>query len=283
MEKIVERKSCIFVILIWLLFSGICQAEVVEEVGEACDPDIKIAQEEALKQAKKTAIENYIGTLIDSRALVINSRLMQETIQTMAQGKARLLGKPSIISATPFPEKGFVCVKLKAKFEIDKRDLSRVNFGLNMLLNKKGFVAGDELKITLYAKERCYPYLFSVDAKGNVYRLLPNSIEDNPLIKGRFDFPTVKMKKKGIKLIVLPNPELKDKVQTEELIFVCTREQEDSLSQLFQEAFVANREDFKKSIKSFHHKAKELAQVLNKIGLANYEMMDVFYQVRREQ
>ena len=272
-----------FLFLICFLVSKTSYAKIVEQIGEACHRDFQVAQEEALKQAKARAVETYIGTLVDSRILVINSKLMRKTIQTMALGKVKLVEKPFIISAEPLKEKGIICVKLKAKFEIDKSQFYRANFGLKMILNKKEFKPGEELKVYLYAQKKCYPYLFSVDAEGNVYRLLPNFIEKSPVIEKKMEFPTPKMQASGISLVVVPNPRSKSSHQVEELIFICTRKKENALYDLFPEAFVMNEESLKKLSIPFPIKVEKLAEILEQIGLENYEMIDDFYWVVKEK
>ncbi len=274
-----KKWMCLIIGIFWVFSVCVCYGKIVEGEGYACDPNIEVAKKKALKQARARAVEYYVGVMVDSRALVVNGKLMRETIQTMALGKAHLVGDP-YFSVEPHPEENIVCVNATARFEVKKEDFYKKNFGLKLVLNKDEFKPGDELKIWLYAKKKCYPYLFSVDAEGKVYRLLPNHIEKKPVLEGKLEFPTPKMKYAGITLAVFPNPKLKKKVQIEEILFICTKEREESLAELFPEAFAATPEEFKKLIfRPFLLKVEELAQVLEQIGLSNYEMVDDFYKI----
>ncbi len=270
----------LLILVCWLMVGKCALAKKVEVVGEGCDPNINIAKEKALKNAKKNAVESYVGTLIDSRELVVKGKLMREIIQTMALGKVKLVGTPAILKSYTDPKKGFCCVTLKAKFEIDKEQIINLpNFEIGILLNKKEFKPGDEMEIYLYAKNKCYPYLFSVDSEGKVYRLLPNFIEKEPVLSGKMVFPTEKMKLKGIELRVFPSKKNPDPRQVEELIFICTRKKEDVLLSLFPEAFVQSAKDLKKF---YTLNQEKLAEILEQIGMDNYEMKDDVYFVLRK-
>ena len=260
-------------------------AKIIEETGEACHPNIRIAKEEALKDAKKKAIEYYVGTLLETRELIVNGKLMRKTIQTVALGQTKLAGKP-VYEITTDSQKNITCAKVHAKFKLDKNSFSQANFGLKLILTKKDSSPGEELKVTLYSEKTCYPYLFSVDVLGNVYRLLPNKIEPHPRIKGKMTFPTPKMKKAGMTLAVYPLPN-KKKVQEEEILFICLKEPDNALKALFPEAFAENIIDLSRQLRTIQvhenlaPKVEALATVLNQIGLQNYEMVDQFYLIKQ--
>ncbi len=272
-------KVIICLMLLQLVYISFSYGKVVKGQGYACDPNIEIAKEKALKRARKSAVEEYVGILVDSRDLVINGKLMRETIQTMALGKAHLVGSPEY-EVKSYPNKGIVCVNVTANFDVKKEDFYKSNFHLKLVLNKNEFHPGEELKVWLYSKKRCYPYLFSVDARGRVFRLLPNHIEKSPVLEGKLEFPTAKMRYIGITIAIFPDPELKQKSQIEELFFVCTKKREKSLEDLFPEAFVQNSKHLKRLLnRPFLLKVSQLAQVLEQIGLSNYEMVDTFYRI----
>ncbi len=269
-----------FLVVSVSIWMPLCYGKVIEAEGYACDSNIEVAKKKALRQARQRAVEEYVGVLVDSRVLVVNGKLMRETIQTMALGKVRLIGNPEFFEEKIHLQENVICIRAKAKFEVKKEDFYRRNFGLKLVLNKKEFKPGEELRLSLYAREKCYPYLFSVDAEGRVYRLLPNHIKKDPVLQGKLVFPTPRMKSAGITLAVFPNPKLKKKVQIEEMLFICTRKREESLKELFPEAFATSEEEFKKLVfQPFGLKVEALSQVLEQIGLSNYEMIDDFYRI----
>ncbi len=285
-------KSSIFFLSLFLTILFLFQvylssaiARVVKAEGEACHSDLRKAKELALKDAKKNAVETYLGVLIESKQLLVNGKLKRKTIQSIALGKIKLIGSPIYEETFKDIEKDLQCVKVHAQFQLIEEEIKQADFGLKIILNKNEFLPGEELRITLYSKTKCYPYLFSVDTLGNVYRLLPNRIESSPVIKGKLEFPTFKMRKEGISLIVYPIPNLK-KVQEEEILFLCLKKPDDALRDLFPEAFAEDITDVAQKLKrikedeSIMRKAEHLAKVLNQIGLHNYEMVDTFYLIR---
>ena len=108
---------------------------------------------------------------------------------------------------------------------------------------------------------------------------MPNFIEKSPVIEKKMEFPTPKMQASGISLVVVPNPRSKSSHQVEELVFICTRKKENALYDLFPEAFVMNEESLKKLSIPFSIKVEKLAEILEQIGLENYEMIDDFYWI----
>ena len=280
MRKLVLMLICAF---LFIFLFEVCYAEIREEIGYACDPNVEVAKKKALKKAEEEAVKKYVGVLIESRTLVIKGKLARKIIQSVALGKIKVIDE-QILAHEFLEKKGLICIKVKAKLEINKSQFYRSNFGLRMVLNKDEFKSGELLKVYLYSKKRCYPYLFSVDAKGNVFRILPNSVEKSPTLEGKMVFPTKKMESSGITLAVYADPQNSSPRQIEELVLVCTRKKEDVLLKLFPEAFVPNPEEIKKNIPIFSifpHTAEKLAEILNQIGLENYEMIDDFYIVTK--
>ncbi len=278
------KKIALFclLILVFPLFCSISYAKIVEETGYACASNLEIAKKKALKNAEEKAISSCIGLLIDSRILTVNNKLVRKTIQTLALGKVKVIKGPEVISSQI--HHNTICVKIKATLKVDKKEFYRSNFGLKLVLNKKNLKSGEFLKIFMYSQKKCYPYLFSVDSMGHVFRLLPNSIEKTPVLKGKMVFPTKRMETAGIVLAVFPNPEDPSPHQVEEIVFICTKEREDVLLSFFPEAFVGNPQKLKESISTaslFSYNSEKLAEILEQIGLNNYEMIADFYTITR--
>ncbi len=254
-------------------------ALVVESEGEGCSSDIKKAKKEALKNAKISVVERHVGTLISSKTLIVNSRLLRDIIQTRVLGTVKLAGEP-VYENPRISGRDQLCVKVKARFEIPASEIKPANFGLVILLSKKKLRAGERLELELSAEKHCYPYLFSVDAKGRVYRLLPNPVQGSERLKGKLYFPTEKMKSLGYELVVFP---LKDvpKPQREEILFICSKKPVKAFEDFFPSAFAEDGRKLKKLLSNpYPHSVERFSEILVQLGAENYDTVDDFYIVR---
>ena len=263
-------------LLISLFLFSYSFAKVVESVGLACHWDLKQAKKEALENAKLNVVQTYVGTLISSKDLLINGELVRNIIQSRALGNVKLTEKPKILQKY-FSSNDEVCVKLKAKFNIQNENIEPANFGLILLLNKKEFKPKEELQITISSKKPCYPYIFSVDAKQRVYMIFPNPIEDTFLLKGKYSIPSPKMKAKGFYLTIYPLPDLK-LPQTEEIIFACTKVKTNLFKDFFASAFVEDQKKLQKLLnRPYTETIKIFNELLTQIGIENIDMTSDFY------
>ena len=268
----------IFLTLLLILF-GISFSAVVESEGEGCSSDIKEAKREALKNAKLNAVEKHVGVLISSKTLIVNSKLMRDIIQTRTVGYVKLSGDP-VYGEPRIEGKDQVCVTVKASFEIPDRSLKPADLGLVLILSKKELKAGEELYLEISSEKPCYPYLFSVDAEGRVYRLLPNPVERSKKLTGRLRFPTQKMLSEGYKLMAAPLPKL-PLPQREEILFVCTKERIRSFEEFFPSAFAEDDKELRKLLTQVYPRTVErFSEILTQVGAENYDMVDDFYIIR---
>ncbi len=267
------------VLLILLILLGTSFSAIVEAEGEGCSSDIKEAKREALKNAKINAVERHLGVLISSKTLVVNSRIMRDIIQTRAVGYVKLSGDP-IYGEPRIEGKDQVCVTVKASFEIPDKSLKPADFGLVLILSKRNLRAGEELYLEISSEKPCYPYLFSVDAEGRVYRLLPNPVEGSFKLKGKVRFPTERMISHSYKLVVEPLPG-HPLSQREEILFVCAREKVRSFEEFFPSAFAEDEKELRKLlIQAYPKTVERFNEILTQVGAENYDMVDDFYLVR---
>jgi len=268
------------VLLLVLFLFSFSYAKVITFEGEGGSSDIKKAEEEAVKNAKIRAVERYIGTLINSKTLIANGKLMRDIIQTKTYGK--VMTRNVKIVDKYFSGKQEVCVKVAAILELpDKKEIKPADFGLVLLLNKKKLRAGERLRITVSSEKPCYPYLFSVDSKGRVFRLLPNRIQDTFKLQGKLTFPTESMIEKHYDLLVYPLPELKFP-QKEEILFICTKEKVKALREFFPSFIVGETkvEKIKELLnRPFGETLETFNQVLFQVGIENYDMVDETYEI----
>jgi len=264
-------------IALFLLFS-ISFSAVVSSEGEGCSSDIKKAKREALKNAKLNAVERHVGVLINSKTLVMNSKLMRDIIQTRVMGTVKLVGDP-VFGEPKMAGKDQICVRVRADFEVPDESVKPADFGLVMMLSKKELRRGEELKLEISSEKRCYPYLFSVDAKGRVYRLLPNPAQETEPLKGKMFFPTKKMVSLGYKLAVFPLGDLPIP-QREEVLFVCSKKKVKAFEEFFPNAFAEDSTELRKFLRTPYPKTVErFSEILTQLGVENYDMVDDFYVI----
>ncbi len=263
-----------------LLYVELSFSAVVESQGEGCSSDIKKAKREALKSAKLNAVERHLGVLINSKTLIVNSKIMRDIIQTRMVGTVKVIGEPDY-GEPKIAGKDQICISVKVRLEIPDESLKPANYGLVLVLEKKNLRVGEEFSLDLSSEKPCYPYLFSVDAKGRVYRLLPNPIEGSPKLRGKLRFPTKKMISQSYKLVAVPLPDV-PLPQREEVLFVCAKDKVKSFEEFFPSAFVEDEKELRKLLNTDYQKTVErFNEILVQIGAENYDMVDDFYIIRR--
>ncbi len=267
------------IFLILLILLGTSFSAIVESEGEGCSSDIKEAKREALKNAKINAVERHLGVLISSKTLIVNSKIMRDIIQTRMVGKIKRVNEP-VYGEPRIVGKDQICVFARARFDIPDESLKPADFSLVLVLSKKKLKAGEELYLEISSEKPCFPYLFSVDAEGRVYRLLPNPVEKSFKLMGKVRFPTERMISHSYKLVVEPLPG-RPLPQREEILFVCAREKIRSFEEFFPSAFAEDEKELRKLLTQAYPKTVErFNEILIQLGAENYDMVDDFYLIR---
>ncbi len=265
-------------IILFLFTFLLSFGEIVVSEGEGCSSDIRRAKKKALKNAKINAVERHIGVLINTKTLIVNGKLMRDIIQTRVLGTVKLIGEPEY-GEPYFAGRDQICIKVKAGFEIPQEKINPSDFGLTMLLSRKKLLPGEELYIELSSEVPYYPYLFFVDAKERVFRLLPNPVQDTEKIYGKFIFPTKKMINEGYRIVVFPLPDF-PLPQREEILFICTKKKIKAFEEFFPSAFAEDKRELLKLLKiPYHRKVEIFYEILSQIGAENYDMVDDYYLI----
>ena len=263
-------------VTIFLIGFSFIFAITVETEGKGCSSDIIKAKEFALKRAKLNAIEKYVGILISSKTLIVNTKIMRDIIKMQALGILKIVGTPSY-SKPIIKDDDILCISVKAKFKIVEKVIKPANFGLVLILNKKEYKKSEEISIEISSEKECIPYLFNIDAQGRVYRLLPNAIESDIKLRGRLSFPTPKMKIKGYKLIAMPLPNLPSP-QREEILFVCTKSKIKAFEDFFPSVFLENLDSNNFFLNSSYTQSIEkFNEILLQMNADEYDFIDDFY------
>lgn len=261
-----------------LILVGASSSAIVESEGEGCSSDIKKAKREALRKAKLNAVERHVGVLISSKTLIVNSKLMRDVIQVRVAGFVKLAGSP-VYGKPRIEGRDQICITARASFDIPDKSLKPADFGLVMVLSKKELKAGEELWIEISSEKPCYPYLFSVDAEGKVYRLLPNPVEGSSELLGKLHFPTHRMLSEGYRLVVAPLPKL-PLPQREEILFLCAKERVKSFEDFFPSAFAEDDKELRKLLTTDYTRTVErFSEILTQLGAENYDMVDDSYVI----
>ena len=90
LEAVLKKRDLLVILIGLLLYVGLSFSAVVESQGEGCSSDIKKAKGEALKNAKLNAVERHLGVLINSKTLIVNSKIMRDIIQTRMVGSLKI-------------------------------------------------------------------------------------------------------------------------------------------------------------------------------------------------
>ncbi len=159
------------------------------------------------------------------------------------------------------------------------KSIKPADLGLVLMLSKKELRKGEEIELEISSEKPCFPYLFSVDAQGKVYRLLPNPVEASSKLIDKLLFPTQRMRSQGYRLVVVPLKGL-PVPQREEILFVCSKERVKAFEEFFPSAFAEDEEGLRKLLRNPYPKTVEkFNEILTQVGAENYDMVDDFYVI----
>ncbi len=265
----------ILLLLLLSLIPSLSYGFEVKSNGESCDKNIDEAYRNALNEAKKNAVEVFSGVSVSSRTVLTNSEMVRHVVSLVASAQIRgvevLTPKEEACNITG----GGICCNVRIKADLKKIPREKADFGLSLVLNKSEYLSGEEIKINLASRIPCHPYLFSIDEENNIYRILPNEIEKNILMKERIEYPTEKMIKEGYVLQAYSEAKTQ-----EELMFVCTKERNEYLARLFPEATGSSTAEIDKILASpYKFKVEKLSEILTNIEFGSYAIDSVFYQI----
>ena len=232
MKKIV----LIIILLLIPLLSHASENPVwVEADGEAVMGEIetqKEVKERAKIDAQNKAVVEAVGTFIKSHTLVSNYQIADDLIYASVRGK---IDKVEFIKeGWDAKDRNLYKVKLKALIKPvypEKGD----GLSLKLSLSKTDLKQGEDVKIFYQASSDCYVYIFSIAADGSVTLLLPNSINQDNIVKAgkTYQFPS----DEKIKLQAQFLPEYKEKTAEEKIKIIATRQKEDIIPLGFQQGF----------------------------------------------
>lgn len=217
-------------VMIYAAEPSIWVEAVGEAIGSEYDPPIEV-MERAKNDAKRNAIEEAVGSFINSHTLVANSQLAEDLIYAQLRGQIERV--QDVVEERDKSNPYLYRVKLKA---LVKPIYPENGDGIQVKLDisKKNLVEGEEVKIFYQTSADSYVYIFAVASDNSVTVLLPNSDMKNNFVKSNawHVFPPESC---SIKLQAMCLPSFKKKLSEEKVKIIATRHKELLLEKGFQE------------------------------------------------
>lgn len=168
------------------------------------------AKVKSLEYARRSALQQAVGTLVQRKSVVYNFQLAEDLVQTTVRGvivREEILREgPQEIRITGKPMALMYVTKIRASVRPVR--LERKNtIALKASLNKTTFTAGEEMDVHVVPDQEVFLHIFSVGQDDTVSVLLPNRFtKDNRVAaKADFVFPSESQKSNGLHLRVFPS------------------------------------------------------------------------------
>ncbi len=206
----------------------------VEAKGEAVLGETE-SRIEAMKRARMAAelaaIEQAIGSFINSHTLVSNSQVADDLIYASVRGRAE---KVEVLSEVWDKGEMFLyTIRIRALIAPVYQDKEE-GLKVSANLSRAELRESDEVKLYYKTNADCYVYIFSLAADGSVTLLVPSTfVSENRALAGKvYEFPS-EGSRLHLRAMFLPGftgPEAREKIKV-----IATRKQEDLIPLGFRE------------------------------------------------
>ena len=206
----------------------------IKASGEASLGDVdtpKEVKERAKRDAQTKAVEQAVGTFINSHTLVSNFQVADDLVYASVRGR---IEKVEVLDEG-WDEKDRTLYRVKIKALVAPVYPEKgQGLSLKVALSKAVLKEGEETTIQYQATADCYIYIFSVAADGSVTLLLPNAIQkDNRAKKDKaYVFPPAGS---YIQLQAMFLPGSKERSAEEKIKVIATKKEESIVPLGFQE------------------------------------------------
>ena len=165
------------------------------------------AKTRSREQARRAAVQQAVGTFVQSKSVVYNFQLAEDLVQTSFRG---LIVQEEVLQegAQPVGSAGksmglMYVTKIKAKVRPVPME-RKGTIAVKVLLNKTLFVDGEEMSLQVSASQEVFLHIFAVGQDDSVTVLFPNKyVGDNHLVgNGTLVFPDDSQKSAGLRLRV---------------------------------------------------------------------------------
>lgn len=206
----------------------------IEARGEAVlgDTDTpRDVRERAKRAAELAAVEQAVGSFIDSHTIVSNSQVADDLIYASVRGRAE---KVEVISeGWDEKDRNLFIVRVKALIAPVYQNREE-GLMVSAHLSRAELREGDEVKLYYKTNADCYVYIFSLAADGSVTLLVPSTfVSDNRATAGKvYEFPA-QGSRLHLRAMFLPGfmqPDAREKIKV-----IATRRQEDLIPLGFRE------------------------------------------------
>lgn len=165
------------------------------------------ARAAALNNARRAALEEAVGTSIQSMSLMYNDDLIEGLINTATKG---LIIKETIKKEGYGDDNRNYAVELEAYVKPIKANAKSLNIIKASVQRPDkdasaiNFQNRDEIQVRVTAQDDAYVSIFSVDQYGGIIKLYPNEYVETALLPSRkeFIFPNNALRGRGLKLRV---------------------------------------------------------------------------------
>jgi hypothetical protein len=206
--------------LLWIVFCGMIFCEITQAEDTPAkdhwvnaegvyvatnDLTFSQARYQALKNARRSAIEEATGVAVNSYSSVTNFTLKDDLIRVMARGII-LEETISRFEIDPKPEDDLYIIRLGIRAKVRTIPSEhRGAFQVSVRLNREVYTSGDQAVIQVMPSEDSFLYIFNVTENDHITILVPNRL--NPLVKMEggqtFQFPTPILEERGVTLTTL--------------------------------------------------------------------------------
>jgi len=191
--------------------NGVAQETWVDAEGvyvSTNDLTFTQARQQALENARRSAIEQATGVTVGSLSEVSNFMLKHDLIRVMARGIVlEEQVKRFEIQPQEKDELYVVRIGIHAKVRTIPSE-HRGGFDVAVGLNREVYTNGDQAVIQVTPSEDAYLYVFNVTEQDHITMLVPNRL--NPMVQVQgghtFQFPTSNLKERGVRLTTLVPP-----------------------------------------------------------------------------
>lgn len=206
----------------------------IEARGEAVlgDTDTpRDVRERAKRAAEVAAVEQAVGSFINSHTIVSNSQVADDLIYASVRGRAE---KVEVISeGWDEKDRNLFIVRVKALIAPVYQNREE-GLRVSAHLSRSELREGDEVKLYYKTNADCYVYIFSLAADGSVTLLVPSTfVSDNKATTGKvYEFPA-EGSRLHLRAMFLPGfiePDAREKIKV-----IATRRQEELIPLGFRE------------------------------------------------
>lgn len=171
------------------------------------DTTLGDAQRRSRDHARRAAVQQAVGTFVQSQSIVYNFQLAEDLIQTTVRGlvvEERILAEGAQSVGLPGDRTGLMYVtKLQARVKPIHSE-HKGDLAVKVSLNKSIFTDGEEMEIRTSVNRDVYLHIFSIGQDDSVTVIFPNKHVKAALIPAHKDFifPSELHKASGIGLRV---------------------------------------------------------------------------------